>query len=1379
MKRNSSFIRFAAVVLAAFLSAQFQLRAAELNVLELTEVDSAALNFSSSAANFSQNVNGRTYQRSPVSSFKGYQYATYYDGNRNVCLGRRKLPSGPWEVIRFPDYSITSHDSHNITALGICAGDGTIHLAFDHHKHPLNYRVSSVGVATNPDAVSWSASLFGSVTDELGSVGRLTDVTYPSFFQAPNGNLMLFYRFGGSGNGDGMIYEYDGSSSDWSPGMGKFISRSGTYNGAVSSNSTSRNPYINGISYGGDRLHASWGWRESSGGSQFNHDLNYAYSDDDGRTWRNSAGTQIGVTGSSFISIHSSDLIVAPIPQNIGLSNQYTHYAYPDGSCHVVVAHREGGTGSVRYHHYWRNAAGTWSSEVLPLSGSRPKLVGDENRELFLVYVSGNTLRVAKGTPNASETAWSWSSIHSQSDRSEGGEGQIDVARWEADRILSVYGQEDPPSNGSSTALHVLDYQVSAKAILPLPAHEQSDVDIAISLEWTGGIDADMHRVYLGTDRAAVEAADPSSPEFQGEQVAASFTPTGPLAKDTTYYWRVDEVDSESNVHSGLIWSFTTSPDFLPGDVADASVKEDPSVTDVSSQTTLLGAGGSSPWVDRCTVYVFQLPDLGAVADPFLTASFRFNMESKQGSLMDNDLYGLGRRSSPEVLASDYYGQTSTGDPTDATRLEAGILTDATPLGAIRTSAGGDSALLDYLNEQYDSGAGIGEYVFLRLNTAEPKAGINRATLTMAESGDEGSRPRIVYSSSSGPTVTMVVLGSPEDLTDGATWSDGLPAHPGSHYVVPDTGNLRGEAGSSTFPGISLTVEKGGRFQVRSKEDLGELTTVDQLILSGGSSYASGNFVELTAGTGSMVTNVLDGVITNSGFSRFLSYGVSGGSNLERNLKVHSRIDGSGRIQAREGSAAGLSSVIITHPANGFSGTWEVAEGSALIFENAGAVGTADIEVAADARLEIQGHWTVGGSLSVADTAATEVDLGSFGWVVEQLTFGSLMIPSGTYGTAELNAFGSNAVFTGSGALTVIVSGEGGPVARWALDEGNGILASDSSGNGQSGELLHGATWGSDATRDSFVVLDGVDDRITTPFAYALSAGDDFTWAWWANRAAGNHSGAIMVGNRFPEGPPGERFEFIKFTAVEAQFADVEEAGSIAKHPYAEVSEGEWHHYAMVKTGTSYQWYVDGVPQGAPLTHAYSESSPIPFQIGGDDNDGTPGGKENEHFEGMLDDVVLYDRALTAVELGSVMGGGYADLPQTWQENWRQAHFGTRENSGIAADDFDANSDGEDNLLEFATGQDPFAATLASTPMVVGGENIEFRYRRSKAALADGVAFQVEWSDTMTGGSWSTDDTVDESDPENPDTAELEFRRVLLPGGSAGRRFCRLRVTAP
>jgi hypothetical protein len=156
---------------------------ADLVVLEETETDSAALNFSTASASFNQNINGRTYQRLPLTTYGGYQYATYFNGDRRVCLGRRKLPDGAWEVIEFNDYSIPGHDAHNVATVGICPKDGTIHLAFDHHTDPLNYRVSQQDFATNPKSVTWSTALFGSITDQLEGEGQLSSVTYPSILQ--------------------------------------------------------------------------------------------------------------------------------------------------------------------------------------------------------------------------------------------------------------------------------------------------------------------------------------------------------------------------------------------------------------------------------------------------------------------------------------------------------------------------------------------------------------------------------------------------------------------------------------------------------------------------------------------------------------------------------------------------------------------------------------------------------------------------------------------------------------------------------------------------------------------------------------------------------------------------------------------------------------------------------------------------------------------------------------------------------------------------------------------------------------------------------------------------------------------------------------------
>ena len=80
----------------------------------------------------------------------------------------------------------------------------------------------------------------------------------------------------------------------------------------------------------------------------------------------------------------------------------------------------------------------------------------------------------------------------------------------------------------------------------------------------------------------------------------------------------------------------------------------------------------------------------------------------------------------------------------------------------------------------------------------------------------------------------------------------------------------------------------------------------------------------------------------------------------------------------------------------------------------------------------------------------------------------------------------------------------------------------------------------------------------------------------------------------------------------------------------------------------------------------------------------------------------------------------------TRQQNWRFTHFATTQGTGTAADTFDANGDGETNLMEFATAQNPHAATLATPTLVKSGSTLEFTYTRSNAAIADGILFAVE-----------------------------------------------------
>jgi hypothetical protein len=150
--------------------------------------------------------------------------------------------------------------------------------------------------------------------------------------------------------------------------------------------------------------------------------------------------------------------------------------------------------------------------------------------------------------------------------------------------------------------------------------------------------------------------------------------------------------------------------------------------------------------------------------------------------------------------------------------------------------------------------------------------------------------------------------------------------------------------------------------------------------------------------------------------------------------------------------------------------------------------------------------------------------------------------------------------------------------------------------------------------------------------------------------------------------------------------------------------------------------------------------------------------------------LVLAPYSITTVLINS-------DAPLTYQESWRKQYFGAAANLGTAADSFDANNDGESNFYEFATGQDPFANTRVTPSMLRNSADLEFTYTRSKAALLDGVSFTVEWSDTLEAGSWATTGIATQNPPPIAQNTQTETLSILVPAGTTGKRFVRLKIT--
>ena len=97
----------------------------------------------------------------------------------------------------------------------------------------------------------------------------------------------------------------------------------------------------------------------------------------------------------------------------------------------------------------------------------------------------------------------------------------------------------------------------------PVPANGAADVKMTATLSWTPANNAASHEVYFGEDKDAVRIADKNSPEYKGSKAlgAESYDP-GKLSWYSTYYWRIDEVDTLGNTLKGPLWSFTTA-DFI------------------------------------------------------------------------------------------------------------------------------------------------------------------------------------------------------------------------------------------------------------------------------------------------------------------------------------------------------------------------------------------------------------------------------------------------------------------------------------------------------------------------------------------------------------------------------------------------------------------------------------------------------------------------------------------------------------------------------------------------------------------------------------------------------------------------------------------------
>lgn len=369
-------------------------------------------------------INAVIFRGSSVASFGDMQYTAYYDADAHVILARRRLGSTTWEIVQ-TRYVGKVDDAHDAISLGV-DGKGVLHMAWGGHNRPLLY-----AHAVRPGSLELS--------DTLAMTGQAeARVTYPQFYRLADGDLLFLYRDGASGSGDVMLNRYDVQSGVWSVVSHPLIAGDGL-----------RNAYMNTLAVdarGG--WHLSWVWRETPDVAS-NHDVMYAYSPDEGRSWRRSDGTEYA------LPINAANAEIAwPVPQGSELINQTSMTVDGRGRPLIATYWRDAGSDVPQYRLVWHDGTRWRMNEIghrtqpFRLSGggtrripiSRPQLFAGGD-SVYLVYrdeEQGPGIALASSTDPQHED-WRVRTLYAPSVGMW--EPSFDIDLWRSDRRLDLFVQ--------------------------------------------------------------------------------------------------------------------------------------------------------------------------------------------------------------------------------------------------------------------------------------------------------------------------------------------------------------------------------------------------------------------------------------------------------------------------------------------------------------------------------------------------------------------------------------------------------------------------------------------------------------------------------------------------------------------------------------------------------------------------------------------------------------------------------------------------------------------------------------------------------------------------------------------------------------------------
>ncbi len=219
------------------------------------------------------------------------------------------------------------------------------------------------------------------------------------------------------------------------------------------------------------------------------------------------------------------------------------------------------------------------------------------------------------------------------------------------------------------------------------------------------------------------------------------------------------------------------------------------------------------------------------------------------------------------------------------------------------------------------------------------------------------------------------------------------------------------------------------------------------------------------------------------------------------------------------------------------------------------------------------------------------------------------------------------------GASRALAQPLNGLIGRWAFDEGSGTVVADSSPNHNDGTLINGASAWAAGVNGGGLFFDGSSlTEVRIPVSASLNSITAATFAAWVNSAEPNRDSPIIA-------KEGSNLRSYWFGVIGGQFGMLLSPDGVnwptmePSRRIGSVPTDHWIHLAATWDGSTMRMYENGVFVGS-----YPYAQPVATTAAYVSIGLNSQWPEHTQFHGILDDVFMYNRALSAAEIVSVMG---------------------------------------------------------------------------------------------------------------------------------------------